>query len=179
MRDSHMSTPSRYDDEIIISWAELHRDARYLSELLHAVGSWKGIIAITRGGLVPAALVARELEIRLVDTICVASYGAGSTGTAQQAQGEVTLLKGVAGDGDGFLLIDDLVDTGRTAQVVRKFLPKAHFATLYAKPAGRPIVDTCVKEFKQNKWIFFPWDIDYQFVKPIKDGGRASGNGGR
>jgi xanthine phosphoribosyltransferase len=170
-----MSTLSRYDDEIVISWAELHRDARYLSEVLHRMGTWKGIIAITRGGLVPAALVARELEIRLVDTICVSSYDAGSSGSAAQQQGQVVLLKGVAGDGDGFLLIDDLVDTGRTALYVRQLLPKAHFATLYAKPAGRPVVDTCVKEFKQNKWIFFPWDIDYRFAKPIKEGGRASG----
>ncbi|MEN9632690.1 MAG: Xanthine phosphoribosyltransferase [Verrucomicrobiota bacterium] len=73
----------------------------------------------------------------------------------------------------GYLPIDDLVGSGRTAQVVRQLLPKAYFATLYAKPAGRPIVDTCVKVFKQNKWIYFPWDIDYQFVKTIKDGGRA------
>lgn len=169
---SGMGDMSRYSDEIVVSWAELHRDARYLSQLLHEMGSWQGIIAITRGGLVPAALVARELEIRLIDTICVASYAAGSGGPAQQ-QGGVQLLKGVPGDGAGFLLIDDLVYTGRTAQHVRALLPKAHFATLYAKPAGRPFVDTCVKEFKQNKWIYFPWDIDYQFVKPIKDGGRA------
>lgn len=162
-----------YEDEIIISWVELHRDARYLSEVLHQKGPWKGIIAITRGGLVPAALVARELDIRLIDTICVTSYGAGEAGAAQQEQGSVKVLKGVAGDGAGYLLIDDLVDTGRTAQEVRKLLPKAHFATLYAKPAGRPIVDTFVKEFKQNKWIHFPWDIEYSFSTPIKDGGRV------
>lgn len=168
---------SRYEDEIVISWAELHRDARYLSETLHGMGEWKGIIAISRGGLVPAALVARELELRLVDTICVSSYNAADSGAAQ-AQGEVVVLKGVPGDGDGFLLIDDLVDTGRTAQHVRRLLPKAHFATLYAKPAGRPIVDTCIKEFKQNKWIHFPWDIEYRFVKPIKDGGRMVGTSG-
>ena len=167
-----MGDPSRYTDEIVISWPELHRDARFLSQQLHGLGSWRGIIAITRGGLVPAALVARELEIRLIDTICVSSYAAGSGGPAQQ-QGGVKVLKGVAGDGSGYLLIDDLVDTGRTAQLVRQLLPKAHFATLYAKPAGRPFVDTCVKEFKQDKWIFFPWDIDYRFVKTIKDGGRA------
>src|SRR5476649_2110412 len=117
---------SNYEDEIIVSWVELHRDARYLSEQLHAKGTWKGIIAITRGGLVPAALVARELEIRLVDTICVSSYDAAAGGGAAQAQGEVTVLKGVPGDGEGFLLIDDLVDTGRTAQVARKLLPRAH-----------------------------------------------------
>lgn len=169
-----MGDPSHYTDEIVISWPELHRDARFLSQQLHQLGSWAGIIAITRGGLVPAALVARELEIRLIDTVCVSSYAAGGGGPAQ-AQSGVQVLKGVAGDGAGYLLIDDLVDTGKTAQVVRSMLPKAHFATLYAKPAGRPFVDTCVKEFKQNKWIFFPWDIDYQFVKPIKDGGTARG----
>jgi len=167
-----MGDPSRYTDEIVVSWPELHRDARYLSQQLHDLGSWKGIIAITRGGLVPAALVARELEIRLIDTICVSSYSAADGGAAQNQSG-VQVIKGVSGDGSGYLLIDDLVDTGKTAQLVRQLLPKAHFATLYAKPAGRPFVDTVVKEFKQNKWIFFPWDIDYQFVKPIKEGGKA------
>ena len=166
------STP--YEDDIVVSWPELHRDARYLSEILHRKGPRKGIIAITRGGLVPAALIARELDIRLVDTICVTSYNAGAAGTAAQMQSEIKVLKGVAGDGEGFLLIDDLVDTGRTARVVRQLLPKAYFATLYAKPAGRPIIDLCVKEFKQNKWIHFPWDIDYRFATPIKEGGRAT-----
>ncbi len=164
-----------YKDEIVISWPELHRDARFLSEMLHAKGPWKGIIAITRGGLVPAALIARELDLRLVDTICVTSYDAGEAGAAAQVQGDIKVLKGVAGDGDGFLLIDDLVDTGRTARYVRQLLPKAYFATLYAKPSGRSIVDTCVREFKQEKWIHFPWDIEYNFATPIKDGGRVKG----
>ncbi len=160
-------TSNPYKDEIVISWPELHRDTRYLCRLLHELGEWKGIIAITRGGRVPAALIARELDIRLIDTVCVVSYGAGEGG-ADQAQGELRWLKSVEGDGDGWLLIDDLVDTGRTARAVRERLPKAHFATLYAKPMGRPIVDTFVKEFRQDKWIYFPWDIDYQFVSPIK-----------
>jgi xanthine phosphoribosyltransferase len=166
---------SNYDDEIVISWPELHRDARFLSAQLHAKGVWKGIVAVTRGGLVPAALLARELDIRLIDTICVTSYQTGGAGGAAQVRSAVTVLKGVPGNGDGYLLVDDLVDSGRTAQLVRKLLPMAHFATLYAKPEGRPFVDTCVKEFKQNKWIFFPWDIEYKFAVPIKDGGRAPG----
>jgi xanthine phosphoribosyltransferase len=157
-----------FRDEIIVSWPELHRDARYLSRVLHELGDWKGIIAITRGGLVPAALVARELDLRLIDTVCVVSYGQGVPGAADKSQGELRWLKGVEGDGAGWLLIDDLVDTGRTARAVRERLPKAHFATLYAKPAGRPLVDTFVKEFRQEQWIYFPWDIDYKFVSPIR-----------
>lgn len=165
----HAPFESPYKDDIIISWPELHRDARFLSEMLHAMGPWKGIIAITRGGLVPAALVARELDIRLIDTVCITSYGSSQSAAQEKVQGELQVVKSVEGDGAGFLLIDDLVDTGRTAQAVRAMLPRAHFATLYAKPAGRPIVDTFVKEFKQSKWIYFPWDIDYQFSAPIKD----------
>jgi xanthine phosphoribosyltransferase len=168
---SEPQAESPYKDEIIISWPELHRDARYLSRVLHDLGDWKGIIAITRGGLVPAALVARELEIRLIDTVCLVSYGAAGEAAAEMQQGSLRWLKRVEGDGDGWLLIDDLVDTGRTAKAVRETLPKAHFATLYAKPLGRPVVDTFVKEFKQEKWIYFPWDIDYQFVSPIKKRG--------
>jgi xanthine phosphoribosyltransferase len=167
-------TRNPYENEIVISWPELHRDSRFLSHELHAKGPWKGIIAVTRGGLIPAALVARELDIRLVDTVCVTSYDPGAAGQAAQVQGSVQVLKGVPGDGDGFLLIDDLVDTGGTAKVVRKLVPKAYFATLYAKPAGKKFVDTFVREFKQNKWIHFPWDIEYKFATPIKDGGRAS-----
>ena len=172
--DSSAAAANPYKDEIVISWPELHRDARYLSRVLHERGDWKGIIAITRGGLVPAALVARELDIRLIDTVCVVSYG-GEDGGAEQKQGELRWLKAYAGDddGEGWLLIDDLVDTGRTARAVRERLPKAHFATLYAKPLGRPIVDTFVKEFKQEKWIYFPWDIDYRFVSPIRVRGNA------
>jgi len=143
-----------------VSWEELHRHAKALAWRLYDHGDWTGIVAIARGGLVPAAIVARELNIRLIDTICVASYD-------HQAQGSVKILKSVEGDGGGWLIIDDLVDTGTTARAVRELLPKAHFATVYAKPAGRPLVDTFVTEVSQDTWIHFPWDTEPQFAQPI------------
>mgnify|MGYP002139402518 CR=1 FL=1 len=76
------SPTSPYRDDIVISWPELHRDTRLLCHQLLQKGPFKGIIAITRGGLIPAALVARELEIRLVDTICASSYEAADDDTA-------------------------------------------------------------------------------------------------
>ncbi len=161
---------SPYRDDIIISWPELHRDTRVLCRALMDKGPFQGIIAIARGGLIPAALVARELEIRLVDTICASSYEESATDSqgAQIARSDVKILKGIAHDGEGYLLIDDLVDTGATARIIRKQLPKAFFATLYAKPMGREVVDLCVKEFNQDKWVYFPWDIDYKFVPPLQ-----------
>ncbi|MGB1238792.1 MAG: xanthine phosphoribosyltransferase [Pseudomonadales bacterium] len=157
-----------YSKDFPVSWEELHRNSRALSWRLLEMGPWKGIIAITRGGLVPAAILARELDIRLIDTVCISSYDSSDDDGAK-AQGELKLLKGVVGDGEGMLLVDDLVDTGKTAKYVRELLPKAHFATIYAKPSGRPLVDTFVTEVSQDTWIRFPWDMEYSFSTPLAD----------
>lgn len=153
-----------YRKDFPVSWDELHRNARALSWRLAELGPFEGIIAITRGGLVPAAIIARELEVRLVDTVCVSSY-------EHKDLGKSNVLKKVESttDGEGWLIIDDLVDTGTTAKVVREMLPKAHFATIYAKPAGRPLVDTFITEVSQDTWILFPWDMDVAYAPPIKD----------
>ena len=116
-----------------VSWDQLHRDSRALAWRLVQMGPFKGIAAITRGGLVPAAVIARELDVRLIDTICIVSY------RDDHSQGELEVLKPVEHYSEGWLLIDDLVDTGKTARKVRELMPKAHFATVYAKPAGRPL----------------------------------------
>lgn len=143
-----------------VSWEQLHRDAKALAWRLSDLGPFSRIVAVTRGGLVPAHIVARELDIRIVDTVCVASYD-------ETVRCEAVVLKGVEGDGAGCLIVDDLVDTGRTGRIVRAMLPKAHFATVYAKPAGRPIVDTFVTEVSQDTWILFPWDTEPQYAEPI------------
>jgi xanthine phosphoribosyltransferase len=145
-----------------VTWDQLHRDARALATMLAPLGPWQGIVAITRGGLIPAAIVARELECRLVESISVAAY-------EDEASGEPRVLKSApaAGDGTGFLIVDDLVDRGSTARLVRALLPRAHFACLYAKPEGRPTTDTYVAEVPQETWILFPWDTAPLFVPPI------------
>ena len=142
-----------------VTWAQVHDDARRLAAELAAVspslGPWKGIVALARGGLVPAAVVARALELRLVETLCVASY-------TDRTQEGVRVLKPPAAAlgerGKGWLMIDDLVDTGATARCARELLPQAHFATLYAKPDGEARVDTFLHPVAQDTWVVFPWD---------------------
>jgi xanthine phosphoribosyltransferase len=152
-----------------VSWDQFHRDARALTWRLADSGPFDVIVCVTRGGLVPAAIVARELGIRLIETVCVASY----QGTRQ---GDLSVLKSIASeirarpDGQGILIVDDLVDTGRTAKVVRDLIPGAHFATVYAKPLGRPMVDTFITEVSQDTWIYFPWDTGLAFQPPIREG---------
>jgi xanthine phosphoribosyltransferase len=155
-----------------VSWDQFHRDSRALAWRLHEAGPFEAIVCITRGGLVPAAIVARELNVRLIETVCIASY------QNYQNEGELKLIKTVAADviglaaqGKGVLIVDDLVDTGKTARMVRELLPKAHFAAVYAKPMGRPMVDTFITEVSQDTWIYFPWDTGLAFQPPIRPGG--------
>ncbi|MEI4470191.1 xanthine phosphoribosyltransferase [Frigidibacter sp. MR17.24] len=151
-----------------VSWDQLHRDARALAWRLDGLapeGGWRAIVAITRGGLVPGMVLSRELDIRVVDTISVKSYD-------NQQQREAVVTKSpqaeLMGDGSGILVVDDLVDTGKTLDLVRRLYPRAHFATVYAKPKGRPLVDTYVTEVSQDTWIFFPWDMALQYVQPYR-----------
>jgi xanthine phosphoribosyltransferase len=145
-----------------VTWDQLHRDAKALAWRLHALGPWVGIVAVTRGGLIPAAIIARELECRLIESVSVITYDDENRG-----EPVVTKPPSAAGDGAGWLIIDDLVDSGSTAKLVRGLLPKAHLATIYAKPAGKPVVDTFITEVSQDTWILFPWDTEPQFIAPL------------
>lgn len=153
-----------------ISWDQIHRDSRALAWRLDGHGPddghWRAVVAITRGGLAPAMIISRELDIRVVDTISVKSYD-------NQTQAEAVVLKApqadLMGDGTGILIIDDLVDTGKTLELVRRHYPRAHFATVYAKPLGRNMVDTFITEVSQDTWIFFPWDMALQYVEPYRN----------
>ena len=162
-----------------VTWDQFHRDCKALAWRLagvgDALGGWKAIVSITRGGLVPAAIIARELGIRNIETVCIASYH------EYKDQGDLVVIKDISkrlieeagGDGTGVLVIDDLTDTGKTAQKVRDMLPKAHIATVYAKPKGVPTADTFVTEVSQDTWIYFPWDMEMSYVEPIS--GRRDG----
>ncbi len=162
-----------------VSWDQFHRDARALAWRLADKGPdgapFEAIVCITRGGLVPAAIVSRELNLRLIETVCIASYH------DYDQQGQLQVLKDIApsiraigdGQGRGVLVIDDLTDTGKTARIVRAMLPNAHFATVYAKPQGVPTVDTYITEVSQDTWIYFPWDLGLAFQEPIAKGAKG------
>lgn len=153
-----------YKKDFPVSWEEMHRNGKALAWRLNDLGNWKGVIGITRGGLVPACIVARELDIRTIDTLCVVSYD-------HKNQSSANILKkpDMAGDGTDWIVVDDLADTGNTLKLARELLPKAHFACVYAKPAGAPQVDTYITEVSQDTWIHFPWDLEAQYSIPISE----------
>ena len=161
-----MARPEEPTRRFPVSWDQFHRDCRALTWRLSDLGPFSAMVTITRGGLVPAAIVARELSIRIIETVSIASYH------EEEVQSAAQILKPMAPSieetgGAGLLVIDDLVDTGQTMRLMRNSLPKAHFACVYAKPAGRPMVDTFITEVSQDTWIYFPWDLGLAFQTPI------------
>jgi xanthine phosphoribosyltransferase len=171
-QDREKMMDEKWQKSFPVSWEQFHRDSRALAWRLSSAGPFRAVVAITRGGLVPAAIVARELGIRVIETISIASYD-------YDKQGEIAVLKNIAAqilgddDGAGVVVVDDLVDTGNTVRVVREMMPKSHFAAVYAKPAGRPMVETFVTEVSQDTWIYLPWDMHLQFAPPIRESAKV------
>jgi len=158
-----------------IPWEIFHRDTRVLAQRVLGTGQrFEGIIAIARGGLIPACIIARELDIRTVEAVSVASYD-------DRSQGEPRMLKGVdtelVGDGHNWLIVDDLVDSGVTAGVVRRLLPRAMIATVYAKPEGQAAVDLFAVAVQSELWLLFPWDAELKPNEPLARHGLDGGPG--
>ncbi|WP_318413962.1 xanthine phosphoribosyltransferase [Photobacterium leiognathi] len=147
-------------NKFIITWDNMQTYTRQLAEKLLPADHWTGIIAVSRGGLVPAAILARELGIRHVDTVCISSYD-------HDHQRDMRVIKKAEGDGEGFIIVDDLVDTGGTAEKIREMYPRGKFVTVCAKPAGKHLVDDYVVDIPQETWIEQPWDMAVTFVDPI------------
>ncbi len=141
---------------LYINWDDFHQDCKKLAQKLkntYNIGNIKGLIAISRGGLLPAGIISYELDIRNVEAVTVITYD----GESQRNNKEAEIISSLSTNGDGYIIIDDLVDSGNTVNILRDKFPKAIYATIYAKPKGLPTTDIYQKEMP-DKWIMFPWD---------------------
>ena len=140
-----------------ISWEEFHQDTLLLSTKISATNKeFKGIIVVTRGGLVPAAIISQQLNLRVIEAFSVSSYNGAE-------QGELRPLTiphlAMQDNGEGWLMIDELEDSGKTIEFARNLLPHAVIVTVYRKPVGAvQLSDMNVKEFGANEWLIFPWE---------------------
>jgi xanthine phosphoribosyltransferase len=147
-----MSESEKFIRRVTVSWEELDVQSRRLAASVKGLKPWRGIIAVARGGLVPAAIVAYELDVRMVDTLCISTYD-------RQHQREAEIVKAIAGDGENMLVVEDIVDTGVTGKIIREMLPKCYFAAIFAKPKGSEYADKTMIDVAQDTWIDFPWDM--------------------
>ncbi len=141
-----------YDyDFLNISWEEFHKDALTLARRIKEIGDFDSILSVARGGLIPSAIIATELDIRKIDVVSIESY-------KDKVKRDHIIHKHSNLDDERILVIDDLSDSGDTLRLIKTQYPNATVGTVYVKPAGIDAVDLFIKEIKQEKWIVFPWE---------------------
>ena len=141
-------------DKVYINWNDFHQDVKNLCAKIKQSVEYDKIVAISRGGLVPAGIIAYELNIRNSAVINIATY----VGAEHLKLDEVDRPEAVGKVDEKTLIVDDLADSGQTFRVMRRQFPKGKYVTVYAKEKGKNEVDLYAREVP-DEWIVFPWDI--------------------
>jgi uncharacterized protein len=154
------------------SWRSVVRDSKTLSSLIKTSGYDPNIVvAICRGGLVPARLVCDFLHIKDLTTIKVEHWGMVATPT-EKAVIKFPLYVDIKDK--RVLLVDDITDTGDTLRVslehLKKFEPKEiRTAVLIHKIISGFLPDYYVRKITQWRWVIFPWHIWEDLTVLIKN----------
>jgi xanthine phosphoribosyltransferase len=121
--------------------------------------SFSGIAVVLNGGFIPAYWLRKLLGIAGVDLplalIDVRSYH----DYMQQGAIEAVMLPDL-GDGQGWIIIDEVCDTGNTFAFLQSHYPRAVYASLTVKEKGRGVVDHFGLSFAQDQWLVFPWEVE-------------------
>ncbi|MDR0435298.1 MAG: phosphoribosyltransferase [Propionibacteriaceae bacterium] len=172
----------------ILTWDDFGAGARVLAQQIVDSGFDPDVmIAVARGGMIPTGAISYALGKKLNDCINVEFYidagrrptWDGSPGEAEGAavageadRGEVQtlpdpvllppLLDAESLEGKRLLVVDDVVDSGRTMALVQKLLrgfgAEVRTCVLYAKPTTVVVPDYVWR--RTDKWIVFPWSAE-------------------
>jgi hypoxanthine phosphoribosyltransferase len=154
--------------DLHVTWSDYHRSIERLARIVHESGwSFNQIVCIARGGLRVGDTLSRIFKQPLA-IISTQSY----TGEAGTERGEITVAEHMtmttSALGDHILLVDDLVDSGITLEVVRDHLARRYAvrdvrtAVLWYKACSRFKPDYYVDYLAENPWIhqpFEPYDV--------------------
>lgn len=149
------------DGKVYLDWNDITLAVSSLAQRIETHKySPKRILAVARGGLIPAAMLAHQLGVPRIGTIQIQSYGVENT------QGDFRLLDKLlpAGEFDHpeTLIVDDLWDTGQTHAWIRKEFPNAVTTTLFFKDRGdssHRIVSFPGSPLNEHNWVVFPWEV--------------------
>jgi xanthine phosphoribosyltransferase len=140
-------------DDILSLVANLKQEAA-------ARGSpWRAVVGVVRGGVFPAQRVAEALGIAYRE-IRVSYY----QGMVRGAEPVVLQSLSDEPDGEGLLVVDDVIDSGGTTLRVGGMWPRCDLAAVYTKPEGRAALASGWRAAAfhgrqmDDNWIVFPWD---------------------
>jgi hypoxanthine phosphoribosyltransferase len=139
-----------------LTWTDVEKYVHQMSQVLDPKSYENGIMTVTRGGLVPTAMLTHLLPVRRIETICLRSYGDREQTTFEMLN--VPNLNTMGGT--GWLVLDDIADTGKSFRYIKSWLPSAAFCSLVMKPMADNVVDEYALKVEQDTWVVFPWEKD-------------------
>lgn len=159
-------TPHLYKHRMI-SWEDITKYVdKICSDILKSEATIDTILGLSRGGLVPAVMIANQLGIDHVYSYGLRSYSGKSGGDIKtyQLAGSDTV------QGEHILVVDDISDRGETLGYVKRQLCKPsnmpwtykniHTCTLCVKPHTDFLPTWHAQDVENDEWIIFPWESD-------------------
>ncbi|PZU47823.1 MAG: phosphoribosyltransferase [Microbacterium sp.] len=164
-------------DREILTWQGFGDATRELSRAIVADGFVpEVVVAIARGGLLPAGAVAYGLGVKSCGALNVEFYTGIGTVLDAPALLPPDLDMGYL-PGKRVLLVDDVADSGRTLKLAVEMLKDAgadvRSACIYTKPGTVASPDYSWRE--TDRWIDFPWSARGTVVE--EDAGADSHTG--
>ena len=156
-----MSMTRQFSCELV-SWATVMRLTHDLAVRIRQAGFRPDVVvAIARGGYVPARLLCDYLDLADLSSIRIVHYTAGAN--RRQSAG---LVEGLCRslDGRNVLLVDDVSDTGDTLVLAREHLAElgaddVRIAVLHHKMTSTVEPDFFAHRIVKWRWIIYPWAV--------------------
>ena len=139
--------------QVFLSYHDIHADCIELAKIIKKRYKPEKLILISRGGLIPGSIIANYLGIQDIDVIALKTYQNRKRSSDIKVFKRIKSLKKL-------VVIDDLVDSGETAKIVKEMMPNSKFVVLYAKTSGKKQADLHLYDFKDKDWLVFPWEQD-------------------
>jgi len=142
-----------------LDWGEVQRLSEALAGAVYASGNApEVVVAVSRGGYVPARILCDQLGVRALGSFQVESYA----GIGKAREPRITAPLSTEVGRMAVLLVDDVSDSGSSLQAARghvsAFGPSSlRVATLHVKPWTTYRPDYWVEE--TDAWIVYPWEV--------------------
>ncbi|EPD70083.1 phosphoribosyltransferase [Corynebacterium pyruviciproducens] len=158
---------SNMKDLEVLTWDMFGQASRELAQTIVDSGYEPDIIiAVARGGLLPAGALSYAMGVKLSDAINVEFY----TDVEETLPDPILLeplLDTHALGGKKLLVVDDVADSGRTLDLVLKILQQwageVRSAVIYGK--SRSVIEPDYVWHRTDKWIAFPWSAEPPVTK--------------
>jgi len=151
-------------NKIIYTFNEIEQ---HIDDLVYKINKDKikfsKIVTLTKGGLIPARLVAKALDIDEIYVMGIKLYTPQNT-----TRTEPIIYQRLDGDFkqyDKILIIDDIIDTGESVNYVKHYIMnmehKCHnikIGSVFYKKISKVIPDYYGKIVDDNEWVVFPWE---------------------